>query len=424
MKKILALLLAAVMMLSLGACGKFETKMATALEKMKDLDSVTIDTIVNIDANVDLGEGMAMPLTVKCTSTADVLAKPARGHVTMNIDVMGEEEKAMDMYMLANGKHVTVYASTDGETWEITESDVEDVEVPSFSLEQIVKLGKIADSFEEYKNELSTKNNCTIYQGKITGENIQDIINLAGVQEAYQETFESVIGDFDFSSMKEIPLTLVIDNDSEMVTQFTMDLTEWAQGVAEAALSTVAQFSEEADEEVAMSELNITVDNAKIVVNLKNFNEVPELEFPDVKNAEEPVEDVVPAADPIDEDVEWPEIPDSKTETKVIVNKDEESGIEVVIVQKMEDVSEENGSGDDVIDADEDISDGVANVQGIVSSGKDIDTDVGKKANESIESKIDAVTAVGGEDDQMAEDIEIVKNALKQDAKLNGSKLG
>lgn len=424
MKKILALLLAAVMMLSLGACGKFETKMATALEKMKDLDSVTVDTVVNIDANVDLGEGMAMPLTAKCTSTADVLAKPARGHVTMNIDVMGEEEKAMDMYMLANGKHVTVYASTDGETWEITESDVEDVEVPSFSLEQIVKLGKIADSFEEYKNEISTKNNRTIYQGKITGENIQDIINLTGIQEAYQETFESIIGDFDFSSMKEIPLTLVIDNDSEMVTQFTMDLTEWAQGVAEAALSTVAQFSEEAGEEVAMSELNITVDNAKIVVNLKNFNEVPELEFPDVKSEEEPVEEVIPAADPIDEDVEWPEIPDSKTETKVIVNKDEESGIEVVIVQKMEDASEENGNGDDVIDADDEISDGVANVQGIVSSGKDIDTDVGKNAKESIDSKIDAVTAVGGEDDQLADGIEIVKSALEQDANLNGSKLG
>ena len=124
LKKILVIVLALAMVLSLSACGAFETKMARAAQKMSKVESFRMDMDMDMDMSISvMGESFGIDANVE--AEMDVLTQPVKVGGSMAMDMMGEEIEFL-FYVEQTDDGYTLYLSPDdGETW--VRRDVEGV---------------------------------------------------------------------------------------------------------------------------------------------------------------------------------------------------------------------------------------------------------------------------------------------------------
>ena len=103
-KRIVAVLLALVMVLGLTACGRFETDMAKAAKDMKNLESLRVD----IDSDIILGMavlGENKNFDLDLNGTAEVRRHPLTGKAALRMNMLGDAQE-FPVYFFQNRKHV------------------------------------------------------------------------------------------------------------------------------------------------------------------------------------------------------------------------------------------------------------------------------------------------------------------------------
>ena len=261
LKKILVIVLALAMVLSLGACGAFETKMAKAAQKMSKVESFRMDMDMDMDMSISL-----------------------MGELTM--DMMDEEIEFL-FYLEQTDDGYTLYLSPDdGESW--VRRDVEGVEAPEVSkTEQLGMLAKLAETFEEQGTEEIRGSAATVYKGIIPGADISAAIAESGALEQLAELQDSAeidLSGLDFSNLSDIPATIAIDNKSGMISRYTMDMTDIMQdfmgSIMDVVLAQVAKESGMEGVDLAALGLTVEINKVEATVDLFDYDAVKTVEIP------------------------------------------------------------------------------------------------------------------------------------------------
>lgn len=282
-RKIAALLLALVLMLSLSACGSFETKMARAAQKMSKLESMRMDMDMDMTIGMSLF-GESLDLDGKMTTKADIFTDPLKMRVRTSVEALDSAEESLS-YMEKDGDDYTLYVSPDGgESWVSRTVDGEDLPAPAATKEQIALLLKWGASFEESEKETIRGSEATVYSGFIPGEDVAAAIEASGALDALAEVLEMDLGEADFSGLGDIPATIALDDRSGMVVRYTMDLTDVMGSVMDKLLDQLLQaISEEAGlGELDLKGLGLEISIGEVFVNaeLYDFDSVEPFEMP------------------------------------------------------------------------------------------------------------------------------------------------
>lgn len=285
LKKILVIVLALAMVLSLGACGAFETKMAKAAQKMSKAESFRMDMDMDMDMNLSLmGESLGIDANVEVKM--DILTKPAKMGGSMVMDIMDEEIEFL-FYLEQTDDGYTLYLSPDdGESW--VRRDVEGVEAPEVSkTEQLGMLAKLAETFEEQGTEEIRGSAATVYKGMISGADISAAIAESGALEQLAELQDSAeidLSGLDFSDLSDIPATIAIDNKSGMISRYTMEMTDIMQdfmgSIMDVVLAQVAKESGMEGVDLAALGLTVEINKVEATVDLFDYDAVKTVEIP------------------------------------------------------------------------------------------------------------------------------------------------
>lgn len=286
-KKTIGFLLAAAMLLSLAACGSFETRMAGAINKMQKLDSL------HMDVDMEIGMTMSMPflnvdsdLSISMKGGVDTVKEPA---VTkMDLTVSAADLKIPVLYYIEkDGESYIIYISTDGgKSWDKETATLDELPAQAQTgntLEQIGFFLQCAKTFGEAGTETVNGSEARRYDGVIEGEYVQQAVEMSGILDTLAESMELDLGNVDLSASGSIPASIWIDNKSGMIVRYDMDLTSVMNGVMSMMLEQMlASYGLETAGDFGVS---IKLTSAVISVTLSEFNSVGEIVIPDAAKA-------------------------------------------------------------------------------------------------------------------------------------------
>lgn len=278
LKKLLALLLALSMLLCLSACGSFERKMAKSAAKMSQLKSIHMDVDFALDMELAvMGQSMDVDAAIK--AGIDLNTEPFAMKMDMDVEAMGISQQAQ-IYIVDEAGERMAYASDDGgKTWERGTVEVE-VDVNGMGVkDSLALLSKWADSFEKAGEEKINGSATTKYSGQIDAASLVQLIDASGADDALESSLGLELDSDDAAALKDVPVSIWIDNKSSMVVCVDVDVTELMQSLLSEAIDEVMDDVLE-DSGLAGLPLDIKLGAATASVNLSEFDEVGKIELP------------------------------------------------------------------------------------------------------------------------------------------------
>lgn len=278
LKKLLALLLALSMLLCLSACGSFERKMAKSAANMGQLKSMHMDVDFALDMELAvMGQSMDVDAAIK--AGIDLNTEPFAMKMDMDVEAMGISQQAQ-IYIVDEAGERMAYASDDGgKTWERGTVEV-DVDVNGMSVkDSLALLSKWADSFEKAGEEKINGSATTKYSGQIDAASLVQLIDASGADDALESSLGLELDSDDAAALKDVPVSIWIDNKSSMVVRVDVDVTELMQSLLSEAIDEVIDDVLE-DSGLAGLPLDIKLGAATASVNLSEFDEVGKIELP------------------------------------------------------------------------------------------------------------------------------------------------
>ena len=322
-KKAIAILMAAVMVLSLCACGRFGAKMAQAAAKMKKVENFAMDADLDVDMTLKAA-GTEFPFGMNCALKTESFISPLKNHTVMSMNMAGAEDMEKEFYVqeVEGGRAAVYYTEDDGESWKaevVDVSEMEKMDIPSISREQLEYISEIGKTFKEGEEETINGSPAVVFNGVVTGENVLDFMKAFGIDEMMSSSTGFDMGKINVEDLDDINVKIAIDKASGLFSQIKVDMTDFlremmkvtvagtivqpeeaegamgeaaepAEDVAEEAAEAVedaaeAEESEEAEEE-SVEQIPLPVDveceisSAILTINLYDYNQVENFEMP------------------------------------------------------------------------------------------------------------------------------------------------
>lgn len=288
-KKILALALALTLTLCLCACGgvsrllptplTFEEKLAKSAEQMEQAKSMHVDMEMDMGLRVAVsGQSQSMDMTARYAT--DLQSEPVKMHMTMDISAMGINQKLI--YYAEQGEDaVTVYISLDdGAHWtKETTSAISDI-APQNLDQQTELFLACAESFTETGKEEINGSTATVYSGVISGEYVEEAIKSSGALDAFSNALGVDVPEDMFRDLGDIPTTIAIDDESDLVVRYTMDMGAVMQSLMTKLMDLVLASTGESD-----GGLELNIDRMLITTTLSQLNSVEEIVIPEEAKA-------------------------------------------------------------------------------------------------------------------------------------------
>lgn len=260
----LALLLSALLLLSLAACGSPAQTVTNALVKLAKLDSVHSEMSTNTVMN-----SMGMEISTAMTISMDSTKKPDIARMELQMSSMGVEMSAQS-YAEKSGDGYVVYSSMDGVEWNtvtLSEADYQQYDAVG-SLK--IYLDSV-ESFVEGAKEEIDGTMAVRYDGAISNDSLNEVMAASGMEEQltqYGLSAEEVAAMY--TDLGELPVSIWIADDSGLPLRFEMDMSE--------ILNTLMNKAMEA---LGAGEGVVTVSNGAISMSFSNFNAVAPIEIPE-----------------------------------------------------------------------------------------------------------------------------------------------
>ena len=195
---------------SLAGCSAFETKMAKAAARMKNVDNCRTDLDFHLDADVKMASLSLMQLDTEVSGTLDVDRDHETAKGTLHVNAMGEESDIL-IYLENDGTVQRVYSSDDnGKTWKLNENksapesasgflDIDDM--IDLDREKLALLSKLAATFEEYGTADVHGSQGTLYRGRISLQDFEEVADLTLMREMMSDALETELTEEDFRCM-------------------------------------------------------------------------------------------------------------------------------------------------------------------------------------------------------------------------------
>ena len=286
LKKVLALLLALVMILSLTACGSLAA--AKTLRKIQKLNSFHVDCDMNLGFGLGfMGESIS-DLDLVIETNTDVSRGPLRGEGTMRMNVLDEPVEVL-YYFEREDNTLTIYASPDGETWSKRTMDLGDGD-SDFKLDakSLLGISQFLSTFEETGTETINGSDASVYSGAISGDDLKASLDESGLVESFAEALDIDPDELELDEIGSIPLTFAIDSESGLPVKLTADFSGFMGSLLpfflEVGLKAVAASEESEDMEkvtAMLSMMDISCSKFTVTAVLSEFDQVAEVLIPE-----------------------------------------------------------------------------------------------------------------------------------------------
>ena len=261
-KKIAALVLAAVMLLSLSACG-MDLKLTTAILKLNKVESAhaDVDAALNLSVNSPSLE-LDMDILGTITGGIDYSKEPLEAAADLTVNAMGEELNILALLEDVDGSAVISYSVDGGQTWESAELGELDVNLeidPIELLENLGEAGDLVSDFTPVGAELVNGAEATRYDSALNGAALGALVEETGAEEIAEASLDMDM-DMDFSGMQDVKLSVWVDNASGLPVQASIDMADAIQSIVDASLGEILAASgmtgeEGSDLSVALSQM-------------------------------------------------------------------------------------------------------------------------------------------------------------------------
>ena len=300
-KKVLSILLVLIMVLALVACGNkagdsgssgssggsgasslpanatIEDVIAQVQKNMEEVESMSYK--MNMDIGMEL---LGTPIDTVTVADVEVISSPVALKMVGNMD-MGDMG-AMDMTIYAeesNGKLDTYTGmEMEGETYWMKDTvDMDSAQISQYNAKASLDLYlKNAKNFKEAGSDTINGSKCTRYDGVITGDDLNEVIESSGAG-AQLEAYGDLGADV-FKDAGDIPVSLWVDESELMVKKYDIDMTDVMKVVMEKAMSSEVAASEELE---GLGDLGSLFAFTKMTVSCEvtGINSVTEIVIPD-----------------------------------------------------------------------------------------------------------------------------------------------
>lgn len=280
-KKLTAALLLFSLLLTLAGCG-FASRMATAAKKMEKLRSYRMDLALDMEMSLSMmGESMEMDMSM--TGVTDVNTEPYRTKTDMRIGMLGESVQVLGYTEKTDAAVVSYSSVNGGESWIKTAIPTGAEKAPdkqSFSA-----LLALASSFAESGKESVRGSDATVYSGVITGENLESVMAMSDMLQDVLSAMDMSMEGLDLKDCGSIPVTIAIDDKTNLVVRYTMDLTEFMGKLMPIMVDAVMSEAAEKSglEGMDMSALGFGMETGRVFasVELYDFDAVGPIEIPE-----------------------------------------------------------------------------------------------------------------------------------------------
>lgn len=236
------LMLPVISLLLITGCGEKEDYFETAKKNMQELKSYSMD--INIEMGMDIG-GITVNLPMTLNSDVDITNKMSK--MSISGELMGNSLFSTTYIDGSDENHVIQYFSSDGTTWEMTESKDNNNQVNNLVDANNIK--KIKSDDKDYY----------VYEATLDKEQMSSIID-------EDLTDNDMMGSIDITD--NIVFKYYINKKTKYVEKIVANLTD-----------IMDVTDEESGQKVKLTKLNFEI-------KFSNFNEVPEIIIPnDAKNS-------------------------------------------------------------------------------------------------------------------------------------------
>lgn len=269
-KKLAALLLAAVLLLSLSGCGAFETKMARAWQKLDKADCMQIKIADDLIVDVTAG-GMKLPFAVSLSGTVDLYLDPVQAKADLTVSWPGTELKLL-AYAEEENDTVNVYTNLNGgEIWEKASYTASKPRLSPNGLKYVIEG---AETFREVEQPGVTDGSIR-FDGQLPGSFIQGFLELYEVEERLERDFGLEIPDDLFTNLNSVPTSLWLNKQGEL-DLIVLEPTALLNGLMPKLLDELRRTSG-----LDQLPLEHTVESNQIILQLGQFDALPMLEIPE-----------------------------------------------------------------------------------------------------------------------------------------------
>ena len=262
-KKIAALVLAVVMLLSLSACG-MDLKLTTSILKLSKVQSMHMDIDGAMDMSVSsVSEGVNETLFANVTGGIDFIRNPLYVAADLTASAMDTSLHILARLEDKDGLAVLSYSLDEGASWETLDlgeaGEIQEID-PIELLEALGNVEDLAGDFTAAGSEMVLGSEATRYDSTIPGATIAEILQATGAEDTVQDSLGTDL-DLDFSSMADVKLSVWVDKASGMPVRGTVDMAEMAQSVLDASMGAIlkdAGAEDVSDAVIALRQLYLT----------------------------------------------------------------------------------------------------------------------------------------------------------------------
>lgn len=275
-KKLMAMLMAGVMALNLSACGMFEMKMARAAAKMRKLESLHMDMLLELKLSMPGLLGKRLELNVDLSGGADTRFSPLITRAEMNVSALGGD-KALLYYLEQSGEEFVMYLSSDGgKRWLKEQLSREQLPAQlSLNPEDLAVFRDCAESFSPAGEEPVAGSKAMRYDGLIRGEQVARALALTGALDALSESLGIKPEPEAMGELGDIPASVWVDNKTGYIVRYRMEPTQVMEGLLSTALEGLLK-----DYGLEGMAGELRLEQALVTVELSQFNAVGEISVP------------------------------------------------------------------------------------------------------------------------------------------------
>ncbi|MDO4973450.1 MAG: hypothetical protein Q4E38_04505 [Eubacteriales bacterium] len=269
-KKLAALLLAVVLVMSLSGCGAFETKMARAWQKLDKLDSLRLDVEDDLSVSVAVGE-QRVPIPLKLSGTVDLYLNPVQAKADLVLTWPGKETK-LTAYLQEDGETMNVYWNLNGGVlWEKASLTASHPRLKPNGIKYIIEC---VETFREVEQPGVTDGSSR-FDGQLPGSFIQGFLEIYEVENRLADDFGLEVPEGLFASLNSVPASLWINRDGEL-DLIVLEPAAFLNGFLPRLFADYRAASG-----LDQLPLTYTVENNRIILQLSHFDELEMLVIPE-----------------------------------------------------------------------------------------------------------------------------------------------
>lgn len=260
MKKLIAVLLAAVLVLSLCACGKTggdirsmsaADAVKTASEKMESCKNYRENGTMKISMGAS---GMTIDLNL--IQDAEISTDPAVVHMNMTMDMGMLGSQQIELYTVEENGKTVAYANA-GDGWEKSAEEEAANSVMSIDSDAAADYEKIGE--EEINGE-----KCIHYVGKVSSDKLPEMLGSSG--DILGSLGIDVNDEEAMSKLGDLELNVWVSVDTQYPVRYQIDMTSLMEGLMSASSETAG--------------LGISITACEFVMDFSDFDKVGTITVP------------------------------------------------------------------------------------------------------------------------------------------------